>query len=299
MQVSDLSIYPVKGGRGIALERSAVALAGLRGDRRWMVVDADGRFVSQRELPSLALLDARPDEDGLHLSFPGGAGGDGGERFVATPDGSARLGVRVWADGVDAALCAQSDCIALSRWLGRPVRLVYFDEGAQRSVSRDWLDRDAPVGFADGFPVLLACADSARALNGTIVAAGGEAVPMSRFRPNIVLSGTGAFAEDGWETIAVGGILFDLVKPCARCVVTTVDQQSGLADGPEPISSLTRTRLSADRRAPGALFGWNAVPRGPGSLRVGDPVEIVVRREGGWPLSPPSAGKRRGARGGG
>ena len=200
---------------------------------------------------------------------------------------------------MDAALCADADCIALSRWLGRPVRLVYFDAGARRTVSRDWLDRDAPVGFADGFPVLVASEDSARALNGTIVAAGGDAVPMSRFRPNIVLSGTGAFAEDGWETIAVGGILFDLVKPCARCVVTTVDQGSGLPDGPEPITSLTRTRLSADRRAPGALFGWNAVPRGPGSLRVGDPVEIVARREGGWPLSQRPAKGRRTAQNGG
>lgn len=287
MQVSALNIFPVKGGRGIALEEAAVTLAGLAGDRCWMVVDSAGRFVSQRELPALALLDALPDPDGVHLSFPGGGDGgpaDGGERFVPMPDGGERLAVRIWSDDVDAALCGEADCAALSRWLARPLRLVAFDGTARRRVSRDWLDRDAPVGFADGFPVLVACEESLRALNRRIVAGGAEAVPMSRFRPNIVVSGAEAFAEDRWATIEIGGVLLDLVKPCARCVVTTIDQASGEPDGPEPISSLRQTRMSADRRAPGVLFGWNAVPRGGGTVSLGDTVQVVAARENGWPL---------------
>lgn len=283
MQVSALNIFPVKGARGIALDRAVVELAGLAGDRCWMVVDPAGRFVSQRELPPLALLDAVPDADGLNLSFPGSGGG---ERFVPLPDGGERLGVRVWADAVDAALCGTDDCDALSRWLGHPLRLVCFDNRARRLVSREWLDRDAPVGFADGFPVLVACEDSLGALNRAIVDGGAKAVPMSRFRPNIVVSGTGAFAEDRWKTIAVGGVLFDLVKPCARCVVTTIDQAGGRPDGPEPIASLARTRLSADRRVPGVLFGWNAVPRQRGTLSTGDRVEVTATREEGWPVRP-------------
>lgn len=287
-QVSGLHIYPVKGGRGIALQRSEVALAGLAGDRCWLLVDAGGRFLSQRELPALALLETKTDADGLHLSFAGmpgeGEAGDGGERFVARPDGASRIAVRIWSDEVDAALADEADSAALSRWFGRSLRLVYFDDQARRIVSRDWVPHDAPVGFSDGFPLLLAFEDSLRELNRTIVTAGGEAVPMSRFRPNIVLSDTGAYAEDHWETVMIGDLVFDLVKPCTRCAVTTVDQQSGVPDGPEPIVSLSRTRMSADRRTPGVLFGWNAVPRQTGQLRVGDTVELVSSREAGWPI---------------
>ncbi|WP_062014820.1 MOSC domain-containing protein [Aureimonas sp. AU4] len=278
-RVASLHIHPVKGARGIALDRTTLDLEGLAGDRRWMLVDEAGRFVSQREMPELALLDAQPDPDGLHLSLP-----EGGERFVATPDGGARLTVRVWGDEVEAAAASPEDDAAVSRWFGRSLRLVHFDAGSRRLVSRDWLERDAPVGFADGFPLLIATQESLRGLNREIVAAGGEAVPMSRFRPNLVLSGAEPFADDGWATIRVGDVLFDLVKPCARCIVTTTDQDTGARDGPEPLATLARLRRSADGRAPGALFGWNAVPRSGGRLAVGDAVEVVTERPGGWPL---------------
>lgn len=277
--LASLLVYPVKGARGIALDRAVLDLEGLAGDRRWMLVDENRRFVTQREMPNLALLDVQPDPDGLHLSLP-----DGGERFVATPDGERRLAVRVWSDEVEAAAVSPEDDAALSRWFGRPLHLVHFDAASRRTVSRDWLDRDAPVGFADGFPLLVATEASLRGLNREIVGAGGEAVPMNRFRPNLVLSEADAFADDGWATIRVGGVLLDLVKPCARCVVTTTDQDSGQRDGPEPLATLARLRRSADARAPGALFGWNAVPRSGGTLTIGDAVEIVAERPGGWPL---------------
>lgn len=280
MRVATLSIYPVKGARGVIREQCDLDLAGLRADRCWMLVDASGRFLSQREFPPLALLDAQPDEDGLHLSFPGG-----GERFVARPDGSERLPVAIWSDRVEAALAADADNAALSRWLDRPVRLVFFDDAARRTVSRDWLDHDAPVAFADGFPLLIATTQSLRELNRRIVTGGGEAVPMSRFRPNLVVEGADAFAEDGWARIAVGEVVLDLVKPCVRCAVTTVDQDIGRRAGKEPLATLAKFRRSAEPRVPGVLFGWDAVPRGPGLLRVGDAVRVLERREAGWPLA--------------
>ncbi|KQT85522.1 MOSC domain-containing protein [Aurantimonas sp. Leaf443] len=295
MQLTALHIHPLKGARAIPMAEAALEPAGLAGDRRWLLVDAAGRFVSQREMPSLARLSAHEDADGLHLSYDGegdAEGGDGGERFVPHPEGEARLAVRIWTDTVEAALAGEADHDALSRWFGRPLRLVHFDGAARRSVSRDWIDRDTPVGFADGFPLLVASEASLRGLNREIVAHGGEAVPMSRFRPNLVVSGLEPFEEDGWATIAVGDAVIDLVKPCARCIVTTIDQISGEPEGPEPIDSLSRIRLSADRRARGVLFGWNAVPRAAGTLRVGDPVTVLSRREGGWPLRRPDAGAR-------
>ncbi|WP_152047045.1 MOSC domain-containing protein [Aureimonas psammosilenae] len=280
MRISSLGIYPIKGARGLFPDESASTPAGLEGDRRWMLVDETGRFVSQREFPPLALLDVLPDEDGLHLSFP-----DAGERFVPTPDGEERLSVTVWSDEVNAAHAGADHSAAITAWLGRSVRLVFFDDASRRLVSRDWTDRDVPVGFADGFPLLVATTASLRELSRRIVSAGGEAVPMNRFRPNLVIDGAEPFAEDGWAAIEAGGVVFDLVKPCARCAVTTVDQDQGKRDGKEPLATLGKTRRSGDSQAPGALFGWNAVPRGIGILKVGDEVRVVERRENSWPIA--------------
>lgn len=289
LEVSALHIYPIKGARGVALSHAALDLEGLANDRRWMLVDENGRFVSQREMPRLALLDAQLDPDGLHLSLP-----DGGERFVARPDGAERLAVRIWSDEVEAAPVAPADDAALSRWFGRPLRLVYFDDRSRRTVSRDWLDRDAPVGFADGFPILVATEEALRALNRGIIGAGGDVVPMSRFRPNVVIRGAEGFSDDAWAAIRIGeGAVLDLVKPCARCVVTTTDQDTGTREGPEPLATLARIRRSADERAPGALFGWNAVPRAGGTLRVGDAVAVLEARPGGWPLREATAARKR------
>ncbi|MEX6506847.1 MOSC domain-containing protein [Jiella sp. M17.18] len=285
MQLGSIHIYPVKGGRGVDRETAAVEAAGLAGDRRWMVVDAAGRFVTQRELPKLALLDAQLDPDGLHLGYE-----TAGERFVPTPDGAARLTVRVWDDTVEAALADAATNAALSRWLGQDVRLVYQDGGAARTVSTDWSTPDRPVSFADGFPLLVANRQSLRALNTAIVSAGGGAVPMSRFRPNIVIEDAEPFAEDGWATIRIGAVVLDLVKPCARCTVTTVDQQTGRVAGTEPLDALRRLRMSADRRVPGVLFGWNAVPRSPGRIDVGDLVRVEAHRPPEGIVRPPRQG---------
>ena len=280
MRIQSLASYPIKGAAGTDHASAGIGLKGLAGDRRWMIVDEDGVFVSQREVAELARLGVTNEPDGVTLAIPGE-----GDRFVPRPDGQLRERVRIWSDEVDAAACERAASEGLSRWLGTEVRLVHFDDQASRSVAREWMDREAPVAFADGFPLLVTFSASLDVLNEAIRAAGGEPVPMARFRPNIVIEGGGAFEEDGLSTIEVSGVVLDLVKPCARCVVTTIDQTSGERTGKEPLATLARIHRSGDDRAAGALFGWNAVPRGPGHLRVGDSVAVRTRRGAPWPIA--------------
>lgn len=280
MRIRSLHTYPVKGAAGTAHESIGVGLKGLAGDRRWMIVDSGGRFVSQREIASLARLAVRSEPDGIALGIPGRA-----EMFVARPNGHDRLPVSIWRDDVDAAVVEGEADAALSDFLGQPVRLVHFDDRAFRHVSRDWIDREAPVAFADGYPILVTSTASLDELNARLAATGAEPVTMDRFRPNVVIEGAGPFAEDGWATIEIAGIVLDLVKPCARCVVTTIDQASGEKTGKEPLATLARFHRSGDPRAPGALFGWNAVPRGPGHLAVGQDVTVRAHRDPPWPIA--------------
>lgn len=273
MKLGAIHIHPVKGGRAIALDTAEVNREGLAGDRRWMLVDADGRFQSQREMPSLARLGTEPTEDGVILTY-----GDEGERFVPFPDGSERLEARLWADRLDVALSGEETNAAISRWFGKPLRLVYQDR-LEREADEDFAPAASPVSLADGYPLLVTTTDSLRDLNSRLVYDGDEPVPMSRFRPNLVIDDTGPWREDEWRAIRIGGVTLDLVKPCARCKVTTVDQLDGVVTGGQPLDILRETRFSANRKVPGVLFGWNAVPRGGGRLDLGDLVEVLERRE--------------------
>lgn len=274
MHLGSIHIYPVKSGRSVDLSHADLQRQGLAGDRRWMVVDrAKRRFLTQREIPSLALLHSELQEDGIILTF-----GDVGERFVPRPTGEERTKVTIWRDEVDVALADEATHEALSRWLGREVQLVYQDR-LERVANAEWAGDAAPVSLADGYPYLITTSASLRDLNSRLVYDGHEPVTMSRFRPNLVIDGAQAWAEDGWETIRVGSLMLDLVKPCARCAITTVDPQEGRFAGDQPLTILREMRMSADRRVPGVLFGWNAVPRSEGRLDVGDRVEVIAHRD--------------------
>ena len=276
MQVSDLSIYPLKSGRGIALEQSPVDAFGLAGDRRFMLADPSGHFITQREMQALAQVEAKVEGDMLHLAM-------GTARHEAPLAGfSDRKDVSVWKSIVSAALADASTNAVLSGWLGRDVILVFFDGDAKRIASPEWAEGDTPVTFADGFQILVTTTASLAALNANMAANGEEPVGMDRFRPNIVIDGTEPFAEDHWAALEIGGIRFDLVKPCARCIMTTQDQQTGSREGASPMKAMGRIRMSADRRVPGPLFGWNAVPRGEGVLKRGDAVTVLEARPEGW-----------------
>jgi len=274
MQVTGLSIYPFKSGRGIALPQARIDAMGLSGDRRMMLVDPDGQFITQREMPDLARLTALPAAAYLTLRLD-----DGHEMMVAPPQPDNRMDVTIWRSTVSAAMAHDSVNTKLSDWFGRPVKLAFIDGESRRAASAEWAGDGSPMGFADGYQILVTTSGSLRALNEDMERHGEGSVGMDRFRPNIVLDCDEPWAEDAWTGLEIGGIRFDFVKPCPRCIMTTQDQQTGSREGANPMPAMGRIRMSADRRVPGVLFGWNAVPRGEGLVRVGDAVTVLGSRE--------------------
>jgi hypothetical protein len=277
MKVTGLNIHPLKSGRAIAQTSVSVKHDGLAGDRRFMLVDPDGKFITQRELQLLAQVEATHVAGGVHLKM-------GTRTATVSFDPARRLDVRVWDSEVNAAVSEARADATLAGWFGRPVRLVHMDERAARVVGEEWADEAAPVGFADGFPVLITTTASLADLNVTLIAKGQEPVGMDRFRTNILIDNDDPWEEDFWENVEIGGITFDLVKPCARCIMTTQDQVTGERIGGNPIQGLAEKRMSADRRVPGVLFGWNAVPRSEGPISLGDEMRVVKAREERWPM---------------
>jgi uncharacterized protein YcbX len=278
MRVSELNFYPLKSGRGIALQEAEIAAEGIPGDRRMMLTDPSGHFITQRELQSLAQVEVTPQGESVRIAIAGK-----GEIISALPPADRRMDVDVWKSIVSAAVADDETNATLSGWLGREVRLVHFDAVAERTASAEWAGPASPVTFADGYQVLVTTTGSLAGLNANMKAHGEDAVGMERFRPNIVLDHAEPFAEDMWEGIEIAGIRFDFVKPCARCIMTTQDQVSGSRDAPNPMPAMGRIRMSADRRVPGVLFGWNAVPRNTGLIRIGDMATVTGERDA-WPL---------------
>jgi uncharacterized protein len=253
--------YPVKSLRGSGFDELAVDARGLAGDRRWMVVDGDGRFVTQRQHPRMCLVDTALDGDGrLTLRAPGMS-----PLTVAQVDGGRRQ-VVVWDDQVEAEQCDPAVDAWLSDFLGIACRLVRMPDDSVRPVDPDYAGPGHRVGFADGFPFLLISEASLDELNGRLT----QPVPMARFRPNLVVAGCEAFAEDGWRRIRIGGLAFDLVKPCSRCIIPTIDIATGQRDA-EPLRTLMGYRKRDNR----ILFGQNLVHDGVGLLRRGMPVQVL------------------------
>ncbi len=277
MKIEGLNIHPLKSGRAIPVDSATVRLDGLAGDRRFMIVEPDGRFITQRELQALARVEATAVGESLHLEMEG-------RQLFASFEPEDRLDVTVWDSPVNAAVADEAVNEVLSDWLERPVKLVHMDALAHRAEGEDWAGQPAPVGFADGFPILVTTTGSLADLNRTLVAKGQEPVGMDRFRTNILVSCDDPWEEDLWEAIEINGIVFDFVKPCARCIMTTQDQMTGERIGGNPIQGLAEKRMSADRRVPGVLFGWNAVPRSEGEIRLGDAVRVTKTRTERWPM---------------
>jgi uncharacterized protein YcbX len=269
-RIAGLFVYPVKGAAGVALDVAEVTQRGLAHDRRWMLVDRDGEAVTQREVPRLATLRAVPADGSLHLAL----GGEG-ELTVPIADEGPSVPAVVWGDRILAVAVDAAVDRALSDWLGLAVRLVRFPEAAIRPCDPDHAPPGSHTGFADGFPLLVTSEGSLAALNAALAAP----VPMSRFRPNLVLADVAAGAEDRCGSILTeGGLALDLVKSCDRCVVTTIDQDRGVATGKEPLATLARLRRNP--RTGGARFGQNAVPRlaagATAVLRVGERCALTL-----------------------
>ncbi|WP_434729981.1 MOSC domain-containing protein [Rhizobium binae] len=279
MRVSDLFIYPLKSARAIALPAADIDAYGLPGDRRAMITDPQGHFITQRELPHLARIEIRPEASAFRLLMQGKP-----DISVPPPRPKSRMDVNVWKSTVSAAVADAESNRQLSEWLGREVRLVFFDEQAQRTANAEWAGEGTPVAFTDGYQILVTTTGSLQALNDDLAAHGEGSVGMERFRPNIVIETDEAWPEDRWAAIEIAGIRFDLVKPCSRCIMTTQDQLTGSRDVANPMPAMGRIRMSADRRVPGPLFGWNVTPRGSGRITIGDTVKIVEERPEGWAL---------------
>lgn len=266
MRLSALYLHPLKSSASLQVETLEIEPRGPRFDRRWLVVDADGRFVTARAVAELVLVRAEPQGAGLRLSAPGMTPLD----VMPPPPDAPRASVTVWKDTIDAP---RADPVAdawLSAFLQRDVRLVHMDAAAHRAVDPAYGHEGDEVSFADGYPLLVISQAALDGLNARLFDAGRVPLTMTHFRPNLVVDGAEAHAEDGWRRVRIGGIDFDAVKPCTRCVFTTVDPVLGRRrDDGEPLNILKDYR----RTPAGITFGMNLIARGTGTLRVGDVVE--------------------------
>lgn len=280
MQITQLNIYPVKSLKGISVTHSELQEHGLAWDRRWMLVDAQQRFVTQRQLPALATVEVALTDEHLVLSHPNV---ESLSVPLAEPEGNLRL-VSVWNDHCKAL--PESD--EVSRWLvaalGEQVQglsMVRFATEFTRAVEEDFLDGGAAhTYFSDGYPFLIATTGSLDALNQALVAGGHAPVPMNRFRPNIVVESDEAWAEDHWATLTEqdGAFQLALRKPCKRCKITTIDQHTAAVPAPaEPLKTLIE--LNTQPTLKGAHFGQNAtlVAGGGSVIRVGDRLTVTAR----------------------
>ncbi len=263
--LSGLNIYPIKSCGGIAVDEWGVDVRGLHHDRRWMLVDEAGLFISQRKLPRMALIGVRMVSDGLVVDAPGMSSLRVPFR---PPDGKLML-ARVWDDLVESQTVGDAADRWFSEFLDVNCTLVYLPDRSVRPVDRTYGQPGDRVGLADGFPFLLISETSLADLNARLE----HPILMNRFRPNLVVGGCEPFAEDAWDLIRVGQLTFRVVKPCARCAITTVDQETAVK-GKEPLRTLARFRRAGTK----VHFGQNLIHDETGTLRIGDPVEILQTR---------------------
>jgi uncharacterized protein YcbX len=247
--LSNLTYYPIKACRGFDLRESYCERMGLVNDRRMMVVTPEGEFLTQREHPRLALITPTLHNGSVQLAAPNFDSINVSIQKTGTP-----WPLNIWkSKGVHGIDLGEDAAQWLSDWLGAEVRLVHFAEGFKRTINEKYkVNPDDHTAFADGYPILLASEESLQELNSRLEAP----VPMNRFRPNVVVKGCEPFAEDTWKRIRIGHVDLAVVKPCARCVVTTIDKET----------------LEKSKEA---MFGQNVIPLNEGMLEVGRSVEIL------------------------
>jgi uncharacterized protein YcbX len=261
LRLASLHIYPVKSCGGLSPADWEVDDFGLRHDRRWMIVTPAGDFITQREQPRLALVRPALADGSLVLRAPGMPE----LALPLVPAARERITVQVWGDITQGVPVSAESAEWLSRFLGEPVRLVWMPGDVIRQTDPEYA-LGHRVSFADGFGFLLIGEASLAELNRRLA----KPLPMNRFRPNLVVSGADPFAEDGWRELRVGGLELAVVKPCARCVTTTTDQETA-ERGVEPLKALAMFR----KRNGQVMFGQNLVHRGTGRIAVGAAVQVV------------------------
>ena len=268
-RLSSITVYPVKSTAGVALDASPIESRGLAGDRRWMVVDRQGNCLTGREHPRLVLVRAGPVDGGLRLEAPGCAplsvarAGPEAGREGARP-------VTIWGDGCNGVDAGDEAARWFSELLDTPVRLVEMTDDCHRPADPEVARPGDLVSFADGYPVMLIGRASLDELNARLA----RPTSVRRFRPNLVVDGAAPFAEDHWWRLRIGEVEFEGAENCERCTFPTIDPDTGRKDvRSEPMRTLATFR----RRPGGGVFlGQNLIPRNPGTIRVGDPVEILA-----------------------
>ncbi len=267
MQLTHLYIYPIKSLGGIPLQEAGLTPRGMAFDRRWMLVDRDGHFFTQRKYPKMALLKTALTEDRLLVTST-----EQKDASIEIPLRQAAfpgyLQVQVWDDRCLAARVSDEVDEWFSDMLDLSCHLVYMPDTTMRPTNPKYSDPGDMVSFADGYPYLVIGQASFDDLNARLA----EPVPMNRFRPNIVFSGGAPFEEDHWKRFRIGDTVFSGAKPCARCVMTTIDQQTA-EQGKEPLATLSMYR----RRSNDVFFGLNALLRNAAPnavLRIGDEITV-------------------------
>jgi len=274
--VSECYIYPLKSGGAQRVEKLHVLPRGPRNDREWMLVDENGRFLSQRDkgCEKLSLVTSTYNGDVILFYAE--------DKDVLSLNSALiekETSVSIWKDDCTAYDAGDQAARWFSDYLGLDCRLVKLSEqeNHKRLLKEKWGYKGAHVGFADGFPLLITSHPSLNTLKENIE--GDDDITMGRFRPNIVLNGNLAFEEDILYDIRIGEVRLHLVKPCTRCKITTVDQETGQTPSKEPLKTLTRVRRGKSDDLVGVFFGQNAVPMEYGDISEGDVVEVIQRRE--------------------
>ena len=279
--LSEITFYPIKSCAGIALREAVLTSSGLMSeqifDREWMVVDSAGRFLTQREYPRMALIVPKIKATTLELRAPGMLRLEI-ELGLLHPQLAPMLEVQLWDEQVRAYDCDEATAAWFSSAVGVPCRLVRFHPDVVRATSTKWTGGiAASTLFSDGYPVLVAGAASLEDVNDRLRAIGRQALPMNRFRPNLVIDGIGAFEEDYADYLQFGSTILKPVKPCARCPIPSVDQATGVP-GPDPLDVMQSYRAKPE--LDGAIcFGMNAI------VTAGGDEHIVVGQEVGFELA--------------
>jgi len=262
--ISKLSIYPVKSTKGIDLNSMPLTKTGPEYDRRWMVIDDNGKFITQRKHAMMCLIETQLSENSLILRAPNMS------ELVLPLNTSysqyALLHSEVWGTEVSGYDCGNEAAQWLSDFLGRTCRLITMPDSIERRVDPNFAKHGELVAYADGFPLLVVSQASLDDFNNKLDAP----IAMERFRPNIVISGCEPYAEDSWQTLNVAGIELSLVKPCSRCIIPSIDPQTA-----EKQMQVNEALMQYRRRDRKTFFGQNAIHHGLGRLRVGDHVTII------------------------
>ncbi|MFV0388238.1 MAG: MOSC domain-containing protein [Pyrinomonadaceae bacterium] len=278
MKISEINIYPIKSLSGISVKSSIVEEKGLQNDRRFMIVDANNDFITQREFSKMVVIETKDLGESLEVS----ADGFGKLKIQKQFEKTNLVKVRIWRSLCEAIVAKDETNEWFSEVLETKCKLVQMPLQTRRQINERFNRGDEIVSFADGYPLLLIGENSLADLNSKLE----KRIPMNRFRPNIVVSGSEAFAEDKWKKINIGNTVFRVTKPCARCVITTIDQKTGISDVKEPLKTLATYRRSRDV-IPDAfeefglgrndvLFGQNLVAENFGGVvKLGDDVKIL------------------------